>query len=142
MVQHSQGPSDNQVQLVQIPDHLNSLPLKSSDNANIETKNIDLEISSPNDSQLINSNANDKSQVSSETLSINATLLKKSDSYGQSENYPNCDDDMQKKETLYYLHALPLKNNKTADRDMENINLENSLSYESKLVDSSTNGKR
>ena len=49
MVQHSQGPSDSQVQLVQISDHLNSLPLKSNDNAIIEMKKIDMEISSPND---------------------------------------------------------------------------------------------
>ena len=41
----------------------------------------------------------------------------------------------------YYLHALPLKNNKTADRDMENIKLEISLPDESKLVDSNTNGE-
>ena len=140
MVQHSQGPSDNQVQLVQISDHSNSLPLKSNGNDTIENKNVDMEISSPNDSQLMNSNANDKSQVSSEMLSINASLLKKLDSYGQLENDPNCDDDMQKKET-YYLHTLPLKNNKTADRDMENINLEISLPDESKLVDSNTNGE-
>ena len=140
MVQHSQGPSDNQVQLVQISDHSNSLPLKSNGNATIENKNIDMEISSPNDSQLMNSNANDNSRVSSETLSVNASLLKKLDSYGQLENDPNCDDDMQKKET-YYLHALPLKNNKTADRDMETINLEISLPDESKLVDSNTNGE-
>ena len=140
IVQHSQGPSDNQVQLVQISDHLNSLPLKSNDNAIIEMKKIDMEISSPNDNQLMNSNANDKSQVSSETLSVNAGLLKKLDSYGQLENDPNCDDDMQKKET-YYLHALPLKNSKTADRDMENIKLEISLPDESKLVDSNRNGE-
>ena len=61
MVQHSQEPFDNQVKLVQIPNHLNSLPLKNSDNANIETKNIALEISSPNDSHVMDSNANDKS---------------------------------------------------------------------------------
>ena len=140
MVQHSQGPSDNQVQLVQISDHLNSLPLKSNDNAIIEMKKIDMEISSPNDNQLMNSNANDKSQVSSETLSVNAGLLKKLDSYGRLENDPNCDDDMQKKET-YYLHALPLENNRTSDRDMENIKLEISLPDESKLVDSNTNGR-
>ena len=38
-------------------------------------------------------------------LSVNAGLLKKLDSYGQLENDLNCDDDMQKKETLLFTRS-------------------------------------